>query len=124
MAKTRGKVLGAWAFLIGVILALVIGLFSTRLGTSANSTILIILIVAGIIIGLFNISDKESQGFLFAALALIIVSFMGQGAISVLGSVGYGVGDALKGILNALLILFVPTTIIVALKLVFDIARD
>ena len=112
--KSRKNLIGAWAFLIGVILAIVLGLFSTYLGT--NSTyILWILVVLGIIVGLLNITGKESSKFLLASLALVIVSYMGQGVLGIIPQIG--------SILSALLVLFVPATIIVALRNLFDLAK-
>jgi hypothetical protein len=112
--KSRKNLIGAWAFLIGVILAIVLGLFSTYLGT--NSTyILWILVVLGIIVGLLNITGKESSKFLLVSLALVIVSYMGQGVLGIIPQIG--------SILSALLVLFVPATIIVALRNLFDLAK-
>ena len=73
-------------------------------------------VVLGIIIGLLNIVAKESSKFLLAALALVIVSFMGQSYLSIIPAVG--------AILNLLLVMFVPATIIVALKTVFDVSKN
>jgi len=111
MAK-KGNLIGAWAFLIGVILAIVVGLLG--LGATEGMWALI-LVVLGIIIGLLNIGGTELKEFLLAGTALVIVSAFGG---QVLLGVAY-VGD----ILQALVVLFVPATIIVALKAVFALAR-
>lgn len=125
MVRKRGNnMLGAWSFLVGVILALIVGIFNAQLGPSTYNIILAILIVAGILVGLLNVKIKDSSKFLLAALALVIVSFMGDIAISALETIAaFGLGTMLKSLLNALLILFIPTTIIVALRSVFEIAR-
>ena len=120
MVKKTTKSLGAWAFLIGVVLAIVLGLFSSKLGPDAVSAIVGLLVIGGIIIGLFNISSKETSKFLLASLSLVIVSFLGYNALSALDSITY-IGPMLGDILNYLLILFVPTTIIVALKSLFEL---
>ena len=122
MAKgSLGSMVGAWAFLIGVLLAVILGIFSSQL-SSAYNAILGLLVIAGILVGLLNIGSKESSKFLLAALALVIVSYMGDNAISALGAVAL-IGPILSDILSALLVLFVPATIIVALKTVFSIAK-
>ena len=118
MAK-RGRqnnLIGAWAFLIGVVLAIVIGLFSTYIGGSAYKTILSILVVLGVIVGLLNVGTKDASKFLWASVALVIVSFMGQTVLSIIPQIGT--------ILNSLLVLVVPATVIVALKSVFEIGKD
>ena len=115
-SKPKTNTAGAWVFLIGVILAVVIGLFNSQFGATTNKAILGILVVLGIAIGLLNITTKESSKFLLVSLALVIVSYMGQGILIIIPQIG--------GILSALLVLFVPTTIIVALRSLFVIARD
>ena len=115
MVKKSKNLIGAWTFLIGVILAIVLGLFNMYLGP--NSTyILWVLVVLGIVIGLLNITNKESSGFLLASLALVVVGYMGQGVLGIIPQIG--------AILSALLVLFVPATIIVALRIMFDIAKN
>jgi len=120
--KSKGKILGAWAFLVGVVLAVILGILGT-----GYSWVLALLVIAGILVGLLNVTDKESSGFLLAGVSLVIVSAMGQNALDVFSSVSLWsipIGTMLAGILSALLILFVPATIIVALKSVFDIAKN
>lgn len=111
MAKK--SLLGAWAFLIGVILAIIIGIIGV---SSAGNTWAIVLIVLGILVGLLNVAGAESKDFLLAGAVLVIVSSMGGQAY--LDQIPY-IGE----IVSALVILFVPATIIVALKSVFAIAK-
>ena len=94
-----------------VILAALVGAFSGGLTQGTAIT----LVVLGLLVGLFNINDKETTPFLFAAVSLVIVSAFGSQALAVV--------PVLSRILDALMILFVPATIIVALKAVFGIAR-
>jgi len=116
--KSISQMIGPWSFLIGVILAVVIGFIG-----QANNLWLALLVIAGLLVGLLNVTERESQKFLLAGLALVIVSAMGQSALGAFSAVAF-IGSKMYGILNALLILFVPATIIVALKSVFDLARD
>ncbi len=113
--KSKKNLMGAWAFLIGIILAIVLGLFSDYLGAGTYKTALVILVVLGIIVGLFNITVKESSKFLLTALVLILVAYIGQSVMSIIPQIGK--------ILGALLVLFVPATLIVILKSIFDIAK-
>jgi len=109
----KGNLIGAWAFLIGVILAVVVGLLN--LGTTTGAWALV-LVVLGIIIGLLNVGGAELKDFLLAGTVLVIVSAFGGQVLS--EAVPY-VGD----ILQALVALFVPATIVVALKAVFALAK-
>jgi hypothetical protein len=107
--KKKGNMLGSWSFLIGVILAVVFGF----LGSVTQVTT--ILFVIGIIVGLLNISDEEAKPFMMAGVVLVIVGTLGQSVVSTVAR--------LDGVLQALTIIFVPATIIVALKSVFSMAK-
>lgn len=117
MAKKN--IIGAWAFLIGVVLAVVIGLAGivgdAGLYSSGEGLIIAILVLLGVIIGLLNVAGPETKDFMLAGAILVVVSSLGG---NILGSIAY-----LSGVINALVILFVPATIVVALKSVFSIGR-
>jgi len=109
----KKNLIGAWAFLIGVILAVIFGFLAYGLWLGW------VLLVIGIVIGLLNITDSEVQPFLLAGVILVIVSYFGG---FVFGVDKLGVAY-LTQILSNLLMLFVPATIIVALKSVFSMAK-
>ena len=126
MLKSTENTIGAWAFLIGVVLAVLIGLSTTLLPIPALTTyskqIYAALVFLGIIVGFMNVTGRDSQTFLIAGAVLVIVSRFGMDSVS--GSViGIGLSDAVTSVFGALLVLFAPATIIVALKTVFSIAR-
>lgn len=119
---------GAWTFLIGVILAVVIGL-----GTSSflsitslmqySPQIYAVLVLLGLVVGFsIKVSSRDSQTFLVAAAILVVVSKFGMESVT--GSlIGIGIGDTVSSVFGALLALFVPATIIVALKTLFSITK-
>ena len=117
--KSIGDLVGAWAFLTGVILAVLIGL----LGTSSTLG-LTVLVILGLIVGLLNVGNKEAKTFLLAGAILVIVSYMGSNTLSFVSTIKDIFVSTIKDIFDALLILFVPATIIVALKAVFSIAKS
>ncbi|MFH1801302.1 MAG: hypothetical protein ABH804_00495 [archaeon] len=125
--KARENYLSAWAFLIGVILAIIIGIstssfLSIDIVKKYSSQIYAVLIILGIVVGFMNVTGRDSQTFLLSGTVLVIVSRFGME--SVRGSlIGIGVGDVVSSTFAALLALFVPATIIVALKTVFSIAK-
>ncbi len=118
---------GAWAFLIGVIIAIIIGVFTILLPipalTKYSPQIYAILVILGLVVGFsINVSGKDSQTFLLAGAILVIVSKFGMESVT--GSlIGIGIGDLVSSVFAALLALFVPATIIVALKTVFGVAK-
>ena len=116
MAKTGGM-LGKWAFLIGILLAVIVGLFG-----SLTSTIIAILLVIGIIVGLLNVGSKEATPFLLAVVSLILVAAFGADVLTVTYNIGGWILNPVN-ILKAIMALIVPATIIVALKTVFSIAK-
>lgn len=125
--KARENSIGAWAFLIGVILAILIGVFTILIPipslTKYSPQIYAILIILGVFVGFsINVTGKDSQSFLITGAILVIVSRFGMESVT--GSlIGIGIGDAVTSIFAALLTLFVPATIIVALKTVFSMAK-
>ena len=121
MVRSKENLIGAYAFLIGVILAVAIGLWKEPL-QSAGGWFYTALIVIGLIVGFMNVGDKDSRTFLLASLSLVIVGALGADPLKYIALNNYSV-EALSNILTSLLVLFVPATIIVALKTVFSMAK-
>jgi len=128
--RSHENSVGAWAFLIGVVLAVVIAFiksFSITAFVEFNQLFYIILIAMGVIIGAINVGSKEIHTFLLAGTVLVIVSKFGlEGVIDRLGGSLLGIttlGLIAQEFFGALLVLFIPATIIVALKTVFSIAK-
>ena len=124
--KAKENSIGAWAFLIGVVLAIIIGLSTTLIPipalTAYSAQIYALLAIMGLIVGFANVTGRDSQTFLIAGAILVIVSKFGMESVS--GSlIGIGIGDAVTSVFSALLALFAPATVIVALKTVFSIAK-
>ena len=126
--KAREYSIGAWAFLLGVLLAVIIGVsMSSFLPfealTKFSPQIYAILVILGIVVGFsINVSGKDSQTFLITGAILVIVSKFGMESVT--GSlIGIGIGDLVVSVFGALLALFVPATIIVALKSLFSLAK-
>ena len=119
MLKSHENSVGAWSFLSGVVLALIIGLFTTLMPIPAlidySAHIYGILVILGLVVGFMISTGKDSQTFLIAGAIMIIAGKFGMESIS--GSlIGIGLGDTITSIFSALLALFIPATIIVALK--------
>jgi hypothetical protein len=110
-SKSHNNFIGSWAFLIGVVLAVILGLVGTIGGTW-----MIVLIVIGLLVGILNIADRETMPFLISGTVLIIASALG-------GGIFYNI-QVLSNVLNALLVIFIPATVIVAIKNVFNLARN
>ena len=126
--KSQENSVGAWAFLFGVVLAVIIGVaiaFFIPISkiSQFSSPIYAVLVLIGVFVGTkINVSGKDSQNFLISSAVLVIVSRFGMESVT--GTlIGIGIGDLISSVFGALLVLFVPATIIVALKNVFSAAR-
>lgn len=119
--RSHESVIGARAFLIGIIIALAVGVFT---GNRTSPWIFAILAFLGIIVGFF-VAEKDSKTFLLASVSVVIVSFAGiQGLILDAAIRGIDIGKILSSILGTFLFLFVPATIVVAIKTVFAISKQ
>ena len=120
--RARENLLGAWAFLIGVVLALAVGILSASLG-NLNGFILAILVVLGLVVGFVNVSPKDVNTFLMAAVSLVIVSWAGSTALFGIELLQIRIGKILSSTLGALVVMLVPATIVVAIKSLFSISQ-
>ncbi|MCX5704401.1 MAG: hypothetical protein NT066_07950 [Candidatus Omnitrophica bacterium] len=117
--RARENVMGAWAFLAGIVLAILVVLFS---GDKINPYILWVLVGLGLVVGYF-VSEKDSQTFLIASVSLVIVSYFGISGMVLNAAIsGVQIGHLISAVLGTLLMLFVPATIVAALKSVFSIS--
>ena len=122
--RSRETVIGARAFLIGVILAMVIGVLSLFFGTKTSQIIFGVLALLGFLVGYF-IAEKDIRTFLFASVSVVIVSSMGLEGIVLNAAIrGVEIQRVVTSVLGSLLVLFIPATIIVALKTVSSLAKS
>lgn len=117
---------GDLAFLVGIALALIVGVLSGFLPPDMPPILLGILGVLGLAVGFMNIREKEVNSFLIAAIAFLAV-FMSLSNIlelfKALGETGLGVEVAVTGFISALVAFIAPATFIVALKAIYNIAE-
>jgi hypothetical protein len=104
--------IGFWAFIIGLVIAVVAGIVFP-----ANDIFIIILVVLGIIVGLLNVTAKETMLFLLATIALVVVgnAFASLTALSI--------GKILGDILAYVAVFMAPAAIIAAIKALWAVGR-
>lgn len=107
--------IGSWAFLLGAVVAVISGALLPD--KSATPTVTSFLVLLGTIVGLLNITTKETSSFLLASVSLVLVSALGGSVVSSVVSVGQYLG----AILDSILVFVVPATIVVALKAIFSL---
>lgn len=126
MIKSKENVLSARAFLAGVVIAVLVGVFfgGNFVSSRIDPLILYILAALGVIVGIF-VAQKDVQIFLLASVSLVIVSYTGISGLTLGANIqGINLGGIVTSVLNALLAMFIPATIIVAVKTVFSISKS
>lgn len=119
MAKNTTSKVGVWAFIIGIVLALIGGLIVGIIGGGA-AAITAILVVLGLIVGFLNVTATETRDYLLAATSLVIVTYFGGNALSVVPVIG----TYLSSVFSAIMTFVIPAVIIVALKAIYEISQD
>ena len=120
--RSKENYWGAWGFLVGIILALAVGILSASLG-ELSGYIMGVLVFLGLLVGFINVSPKDQNTFLMTAVSLVIVSFAGAAGISEIKFLNIGIGNMVSSTLGALLVMLVPATIVVAIKSLFSISQ-
>jgi hypothetical protein len=105
--------LGSWAFFLGVVIAIVAGLIPTLIPAYWATLGLAIL---GLIIGVLNVTRKETSTFLLASVGLLVASAAGLNILPL-------IGNEVVAILQNIAALISPAVIVVALKAIWDTAR-
>jgi hypothetical protein len=115
MAVDKGRIVGLigfWCFIVGLVIAVVAGLV-----LPGNAVITLILVILGIVIGFLNITPKETQALLLAAIALIVVG----NAFAPLKFLG--IDTYIAGILAYITVLVAPAAVIAAIKTLWLIGK-
>ena len=117
--KNLAKI-GKISFVVGMILTLLSGLYIGYTGEGLNKFVISILIILGFIIGLINVTQKETVPFIVAVTSIFLVMSLSGDFLKVVDTFG----PYFDGILKSMMILFIPSMIIVALKIIWDYAVD
>jgi hypothetical protein len=107
--------LGGWAFVIGLVLAIIIAMFG------ANATWPVyVLAVLGLIVGLLNVTDRETLPFLIAAIAFLLTF----GTLGSIVSAIPGIGGATASFFGLVTVFIAPAAAVVAFKALFEQTRN
>lgn len=108
------ELIGKWAFLIGLIIAVVAGFV-----TSYATTVALVLFILGLVVGFLNIAEKNSVKFLVATIALLAGVTASISALSMLGVV---VSYA-SAVLGNFVAFVSAAALVVAIKAVFETGK-
>ncbi len=115
MAKVKTKFVGKWAFLIGLIVAIL----ASFLG-GYEATIAVVLFILGLVVGLLNITEKDSNKFLLGTIALLTGGIASLSAVSMLGMVATYLVLAIGNF-----VAFVSAAaLVVAIKAIFETGKN
>ncbi len=114
-----GSKIGQWAFLLGLLLAVVFGFLTA--GTAWGGILTIVLVVAGLVVGFLNVTEKETTPFLVAAVALMATS---AAKLTVINDLVPNVGTWLQNIVMNFAVFVAPAAVVVALKAINSLAKD
>jgi hypothetical protein len=112
-----GLKIGLWAFVIGMVLAIILSIF---FATNTPQWAVVTLAVLGIVVGLFNVTDKEVQNFLIASLAFLI-SFQALSTVFTTLTLGW---EAVGAFFRLVTTFIAPAAAIVAVIALFKMAKD
>jgi hypothetical protein len=119
--------IGSYAFLLGIIIAIVFGLIavfaSDTLGPGGAGIVTIILVVLGLIVGFLNIHDKHVTDFLIAAIAIAMIGGTAGGLVS-LDLVIAPLGSVLVQIVQGIVALVVAAALVIGLKQIMTLAKE
>ncbi|UCD06929.1 MAG: hypothetical protein JSW41_03780 [Candidatus Aenigmatarchaeota archaeon] len=110
---------GKWAFILGVVIAVIAGLVGGWV-TGYNPWILLVLVILGLVVGFLNISAKEVNVFLLSAIALILVGTIAQ--LTSIDTIIPLLGSVLQAMVNNIAAFVAPAALIVSLKAVYNLA--
>lgn len=113
------QTIGIYAFIVGVILAIIAGLAGGAVAEYVGA-ITLILVILGLIVGFLNIKDKMVFNFLIAAIALMVV---GSANLSTIDTIVVGLGGIMQTVINFITIFVAPAALVVALKAIYGLAK-
>jgi len=120
--RSRDNVVGAWAFLIGIMIALLGGVLSALFG-KWNPFVLGLLMVIGLFVGFIGVTPNDIQKFLTASVSLVIVSYAGSAGVRNIEFLEWQIGNVVSSTLAGLLVLLVPATVVVAIRSLFSVSQ-
>ncbi|MFH1591908.1 MAG: hypothetical protein ABIB47_00900 [Candidatus Woesearchaeota archaeon] len=114
--KKEFKLLGHHIFSLGLVLVLFFTLYNPTRLTSGAGTILLLL---GVVVGLFDIPKERGHNFILAIIGIMIVS----GVVNFL-AIAYPIGSAtigiyIKALLGNLSVFLSSAVVILALKVIY-----
>jgi hypothetical protein len=107
------QLIGFMAFIVGLVTALVAGVLAPGSGA-----VILVLVILGIIVGVFNITTRDTIPLLVSAVALVVVGNIGFVPLDQLIP---GLGTHINEIVNYLARLMAPAAVIAAVRTLVNV---
>ena len=114
-----GQKIGAWAFIVGIVVALVVSLIIS-FGGQMYDWVIPLMLVLGIIVGLFNITSGETKLYLIAAIAFLLSFTSLNAAAALLPNV---LAEPTIQFFSMMVAFVAASTAIVAIQTLFFLAK-
>lgn len=111
--------IGAYAFVVGVAIAVIAGIASGFVAAYVGA-ITLILVILGLVVGYLNISDKEVLTFVVVSIGLMVA---GSANLTAIDTLVPNLGTVLQAILANIVVFIAPAVIVVGLKMVYALAK-
>ena len=108
---------GSWAFIVGLIIAVLAGVV-----IPSAAWLMLVLAVLGLVVGVLNVTAKESTAFLVAAIALVTAS----GALKTIleSSLGGQIAGIVGTVMGNIAVFVAPAAVVVAVRAIFALASE
>ena len=110
--------IGGWAFLVGVVIAVIAGFASAPINAATAAIagyVRLVIVILGLIVGFLNIGTRQTNDFLLASIAVIL---MGTANLSVIPLIG----KYLENMVLNIAAFVTPAALVVGLKAVYVLA--
>ena len=113
--------LGSWAFILGVIIAILGGAFGGYAG-AYGPWITFVLVIIGLVVGFLNIGAKEVNDFLLSSIALVAVGVLSGSMLAIDAAIPL-LGTVLQSIVQNIAAFVAPAALVVALKAIYSMGK-
>lgn len=122
MAKKQQKGMGKVLFVVGVLIALIMGIGAAmETGWASNPWLVLLLVVLGLVVGFFNIAASEVSAFLTGTVGLILATAVAN--LVSIDTLVRGVGTFIQASLGNFIILIGAAAVVVSFKAVYSLAK-
>ena len=109
---------GSWAFIVGLIIAVLAGVV-----IPPAAWLMLILAALGIVVGVLNVTAKESTPFLVAVIALVVSTDTINRLLDA-ASLSGAIATTIQTVMGNVAIFVAPAAVIVAIRAIFALAAE